>query len=115
MASPFRCSGNIIERMRKSKFNAKYNREVLILDGLYDFHPEAFDCLSAAELRILRTYYLLGEAVPEDVFSYRERVLEKNPDLEDASRIIANRVCVSLGIRDFLLGSLEVPRQDTSK
>lgn len=62
--------------------NERYNDEIGLLDGLYEFHPEYFNQLAPGELEILRTYYLLGQEVPENVFEYRKELMERQLGIE---------------------------------
>ena len=72
--------------MNEEKFNTEYNEELGLIDSLYEFHPEYFAQLEETERTVLRKYYLFDETTPEDIFSYRSRVLSKQPKLEHLAK-----------------------------
>jgi len=37
----------------------QYNDEVLLLDGLYEFHPDFFEQLSESDRKAIKEYYLI--------------------------------------------------------
>ncbi len=80
----------------------QYNKEVNLLDTLYEFHPNDFKALTANDFMILRRYYCLDAEVPENIFEYRRYVLMQDASLEDRAREIANEICKGMGILDFL-------------
>ncbi len=87
------------DAMRKlDRWDQRYNEESILMDGLYEFHPEAFASLSNDELQVLRTYYLIGSPPPEDVFLYRRHLLRENPDLERRARRVLRQVTRSLSV-----------------
>ena len=68
------------------QFNSEYNEELGLIDSLYEFHPEYFAQLTATERTVLRKYYLFDETTPEDVFTYRSRMLLEQPGLEHLAK-----------------------------
>jgi len=79
-------------RENLSKENQQYNDQAILLDGLYEFHPEYFTQLAPDELKILKTYYLVGEEPPEDIFGYRKELLAKNPDIVSKAETVFSKL-----------------------
>ena len=75
-----------------------YNDQCLLLDGLYEFHPEAFTRLTGEAMRCLQEYYLTGKSVPEDVFEYRRRILATDPLIEKKATAAFQKLCSVMGI-----------------
>ena len=80
--------------------NKRYNDEVMLLEGLYEFHPEFFDELGADDRAILKEYYLVDGADPENIFEYRQSLLAKNPGTEAAAHTAFARLCKIAGIQN---------------
>jgi hypothetical protein len=78
--------------------NKRYNDEIVLLDGLYEFHPELLESLDKHELLALETYYLTGQDVPENVFEYRTKLAKSNPKLEEEAHAAFNKICQRAGI-----------------
>ena len=70
-----------------SRENKEYNDEASLLDGLYEFHPEFFEQLSADELEALESYYLVGQEVPDNVFDYRKELIKNNLQIESTAKV----------------------------
>jgi hypothetical protein len=70
----------------------QYDTEAVFLDGLYEFHPEAFEQLEPQDLEVLQRYYLVGEAdIPPDVHARLQEIRSIDPQIEEkASRALAN-------------------------
>ncbi|MGE5281074.1 MAG: hypothetical protein ACM3N0_01900 [Chloroflexota bacterium] len=78
--------------MKYSHFLYQYDTDSVFLDGLYEFHPEAFEELDPDDLEILRRYYLVGiEDIPGDVHKYLRRLRQTNPGIDrKAARALGN-------------------------
>lgn len=76
----------MVETSTSNEEDQKYNEEVNLLDGLYEFHPEFFAQLTPNELKVLKTYYLIGCEIPENVFEYRNDLIVHNPAIEDEAQ-----------------------------
>lgn len=79
--------------------NKRYNDEVILLDGLYEFHPEYFESLNEQEQQSLKAYYLTGQKVPNNVFHYRAQLLKNNPEIEGEAHDAYNKICQLAGIK----------------
>jgi hypothetical protein len=89
------------ETATSSTENSRYNDESNFLDGLYEFHPDFFDELTKQEMQSLRTYYLTGMLVPENVFEYRIQVIGEDPGLEDRAHQVFSKLLKVAGIDTF--------------
>jgi hypothetical protein len=78
--------------------NRKYNDELALIESVYEFHPDAFDTLSIDEVVALQEYYLIGREVPNNIFAYRERLVERDRTIAASARLAFRRVCENLGI-----------------
>ena len=78
--------------------NKRYNDESILLDGLYEFHPEYFGNLNEQELQSLKTYYLIGQEVPSNVFVYRSQLLRNDPEVEKEAHAAYSKICQLAGI-----------------
>lgn len=76
----------------------KYNDDSLLLEGLYEFHPDYFDDLSFEELSILKKYYLTGCQMPSNVFKYRLKTITKDPSIQEKAQKILEKIKLSAGI-----------------
>lgn len=83
---------------QSSPDNQRYNDEAVLLDGLYEFHPELFHGLNEKELHILQGYYLTGQEVPENVFVYRAELIKNNPAIKQEARAVFEKICKFAGI-----------------
>jgi len=81
--------------------NKRYNDESNFLDGLYEFHPEFFEELAEQEMNVLRTYYLTGREIPENIFEYRRKLVEQQPSIEDEAFKVFNKLLRLAGIDKF--------------
>jgi len=70
----------------------RYNREITLLDGFFEFHPEWFLELSADERSVLESYYLLGKPVLDNVFEHRRAITRADPTLPTRARTTLRRV-----------------------
>jgi len=73
--------------------NRQYNDEVILLDGLYEFHRGVFDSLDIADFDALKTFYGLGNSKIEDIQRHRLEVARLDPDLETRARGAYEKVC----------------------
>jgi len=73
--------------------NKRYNDETLLLDDLYEFHPEYFKSLSGQELQALKTYYLTGQKVPGNVFEYRAQLVQNRPTAQAEANAVFSKIC----------------------
>lgn len=82
-----------------TKYNDQnYNDDTTLLDGLYEFHPDFFDDLTADEQTRLRRYFLVGRPVPQDVFQYRQDLNRIDPELEAKALQALEKLLRSAGI-----------------
>jgi hypothetical protein len=79
--------------------NKRYNDDVMLLDGLYEFHPDFFKKLSDQELNALRMYYLTGLDVPKNIFEYRSELLTHNPAIEKEAHAVLAKIRRIAGIQ----------------
>lgn len=84
--------------IKRTKEDIRYLDEINLADEFYEFHPDAFDQLSAAERELLAVYYLLGREVQEDVLVYRAVVVRDDPAIADAARAVLRSVLARLGV-----------------
>ena len=84
-----------------NELNARYNDEVLFLDGIVEFHPEAIAGLSAEDRRVLGVYYGLGQPTPENIFAFRQELSQTQPDIETQAKAVFAKVLASLHIDEF--------------
>jgi hypothetical protein len=80
--------------VHSSDIDARYNDEVCLLDSLYAFHPDIFEQLTPEEFALLRQYYLVGEEVPESIFSYREQITSEDPEIAAKASRAFKTVCM---------------------
>lgn len=78
--------------------DAAYNREINLLDGFFEFHPEWFANLSPDDKQALESYYLLGKPVPEDIFEYRRELVAMDADLPEHARAVLARILQAGGV-----------------
>jgi hypothetical protein len=90
-----------MERATDNEANAHYNDEITFLDGLVELHPEIFAAMSAEDREVLRTYYLVGQPVPENVFEYRKDLIHQLPDIQTEASAAFNRLLAALDIDEF--------------
>jgi hypothetical protein len=90
-----------METATSSPENTRYNDESNFLDGLYEFHAELFDDVSEQEMKALQTYYLLGQEVPENIFAYRSKLIQRQPELQNEAHQAFNKVIELAGIAEF--------------
>lgn len=77
----------------------RYNAESLQTDSLWEFHPDAFEFLSAAERKALFRYYPQDlDSIP-NVFAYRRELALVDPEAAKSGRESLRRVVESLGMR----------------
>lgn len=81
--------------------NAHYNDEVLFLDGIIEFHKEAYDSLSDEDKRLFEAYYLVDVPTPENIFEYRSQLLAEQPEIEAEAKVAFARLLETLHITDF--------------
>lgn len=73
--------------MKSFYTDREYCDDSVLLDGLYEFHPEFFGLLRASEWTDLRTFYLTGEkSIPANVARYRSECLNRDPRIEVKAR-----------------------------
>jgi hypothetical protein len=75
-----------------------YNDDSVLLDGLYEFHPEFFADLDSSDWQALQRYFLVGRPVPDDVFAYRHSLLSDDGGIEAKALRALMRVCHLAGI-----------------
>lgn len=76
----------------------RYNRESLLCDDFWEFHPDFFSSLSAQDREVLLKYYPQDLTNIPDVFLYRMEMLREDPDLERRARHILATVLLSVGV-----------------
>jgi hypothetical protein len=70
-----------------------YIDDSVLLDGLYEFHPDYFATLTPEEWHNLQTYYLTGlDDIPNDVLVYRREHLVNDPQLEPRARRVVEKL-----------------------
>lgn len=79
-------------------FDQRYNDEVMLLDSLYEFHPEFFEQLDRDEKSTLQEYYGTGMPPTANVFADRAAKLAENPMLETNASQIFMKLCTMAGI-----------------
>ena len=84
---------------QSSPDNQRYNDEVVLLDGIYEFHPDLFRGLNEKELHILQRYYLTGQDIPENVFVHRAELAKNNPAVEHEAHAVFEKICKLAGIK----------------
>ena len=87
---------------QSSKLNDEdksYNDAVILLDGLYEFHSDAFKALHPSELASLQAYYLTGKPVPENIFEHARRMRSSNADTVRQAEAAFRVLCNKLGIK----------------
>jgi hypothetical protein len=79
--------------MKSHYTDREYYDDSVLLDGLYEFHPEFFQMLQANEWRDLRAFYLTGQQhIPADVSRYRSECLYRDPTIEVKARQALKKV-----------------------
>jgi len=74
------------------KTGDSYTEVINLLEDFYSFHPEYFKKLSSEDMNYLSVYYFAGRKVDvDDVESYRNRVLKREPDLEKKAQKALDR------------------------
>lgn len=76
----------------------KYNRESLLCDDFWEFHPEIFSVLSDEEKADLLRYYPQDFTDIPDVFKYRRLMLGADPGLEGRARALLVKVLTPIGV-----------------
>ncbi|HEX8763290.1 MAG TPA: hypothetical protein VF733_06075 [Candidatus Saccharimonadales bacterium] len=77
----------------------QYNDEVLLLDGLYEFHPDFFEQLREGDLKTIKEYYLTGEEVPANIFEYRAALLLRKSNIEKEAQEAYQRLLLIANIK----------------
>ena len=77
----------------------QYNDEVLLLDGLYEFHPDFFEQLSESDRKVIKEYYLAGEEVPENIFEYRAALISGDVRIEQDAKGAYERLLQIAGVK----------------
>jgi asparagine synthetase A len=90
-----------METATSSPENRRYNDESNYLDGLYEFHPEFFKELAQEDLKTLQEYYLIGKALPENVFVHRRELTEQQPKIEHKAREAFSKLLKIAGAEEF--------------
>lgn len=90
-----------MQRATSNEANARYNDEILFLDGIVEFHPDIYDALSAEDKELLRAYYLVGQPTPENVFVYRNNLVREQPGIEARARAVFARILDALDAGEF--------------
>jgi hypothetical protein len=75
-----------IEDVSSSLSDKEYNKQLDVIESLYEFHPEFFDELSPELQAAAQAYYLLGKETPDNVFEYRLSLLRRDPTLESKAK-----------------------------
>lgn len=57
--------------------------------------------LSPEDQTILRTYYLVGEAVLANIFVDRQALLRDQPHIATQAKVVFDKILVTLGIDTF--------------
>jgi hypothetical protein len=71
----------------------QYIDDSVLLDGLYEFHPDYFAMLAPEEWRDLQTYYLTGQQdIPADVLEYRRSCIVRDSELEARARRVFRKL-----------------------
>lgn len=83
-----------------SPIDAAYNNEIVLLDGLLEFHPDLFAQLSEPDRELLERYYLVGRPVPQDVFEYRRSVVQADPGLARQAQLVLRGLLDTIGIAE---------------
>lgn len=79
----------------------RYNTESTLLDSLYEFHPNFFDNLTDADRKVIKTYYLTGKELPENVFIYRSHLLMQYPDIAQEAETVFRKLLNIASMKDF--------------
>jgi hypothetical protein len=87
------------ETATSSPENKRYNAELSLLEGLYEFHPNFFDGLNPKEQAALKAYYLIGSETPENIFSYRSDLVRRNPFAAEQAQATYQKILDQAGIK----------------
>lgn len=79
-----------------------YNDEVLFLDGVLEFHPRILVQLSKQDIEALQKYYAMGQTTPENIFAYRQEVMNADSGLKHRAEQAFSRVVAALGMKQFV-------------
>ena len=90
-----------METATTNQTNAHYNDEVLFFDGILEFHADIYSDLSPEDKELLKIYYLVGQEPPENIFEYRNALVQEHPDIEARAKAAFARVLEELGIHEF--------------
>lgn len=75
-----------------SYFDPLYNRQVGVVEGLIDFHPEFLAELDEKSRAVMEQYFFAGKEINvNDIFLYRNELLEKEPEIK-AQAFVALRI-----------------------
>lgn len=91
----------IMEKAIDNNTNARYNDEIVFIDGIVDMHPEVLAAMSDEDRETLEVYYLVGQAVPENIFEYRSSLVEDNPGIQNRAMIVFNKLLAVLEVDNF--------------
>lgn len=90
-----------MEKAIGNEQNARYNDELLFLDGIREFHPEVFKELTSQEQKALEIYYPSDTENIPDIFSYRDSLLQTNTQAERNAHAALKRILSILGIHNL--------------
>jgi hypothetical protein len=66
-----------------SHFDPMYNRQIGVVQGLVDFHPEFLEALDDKSKAVMKHYFFAGKEINvDDVFLYRDTLLKKEPEIK---------------------------------
>jgi len=90
-----------MEKGTDSEDNARYNDEVLFLDGIIESHPEVYVALPREDRAAIQLYYLVGQPVPENIFNYRKNLVFEDPEIQHKAESAFRNLLEMLGVQVF--------------
>jgi hypothetical protein len=91
----------VMEKATDNKINARFNDEIIFIDGIVETHPEIYTALSDEDREALQVYYLVGQPTPENVFEYRSELVRLDPHIQARAARAFNKLLAMLDIDDF--------------
>jgi|GEM_PF-5204323 len=76
----------------------KYNKDSLLCDQMWAFHPDIFDVLDAKETADLFKLYPQDFTHIPDAFAYRKKLIAEDPRLEVRARSALAKVLAEVGL-----------------
>lgn len=90
-----------MKKATSNEANARYNDEVLFLDGIVEFHLSIYEVLSLEDKELFKLYYLIGQPTPENIFEYRNNLIREQPGIEARAKAAFAKVLKALDIDKF--------------